>query len=145
MENLIDTIITSKNIVLYGISRNKNKFGNVLYKELTSKGYNIFPIHAEPEVNGVKCYSSLKDILVPIEAAVINISSNNVIEVLDNLKEAGVKNIWLQKGSESLDVIKHIYELELNAVTKKCILMYAQPVQSIHKVHRVIKSIFGGL
>jgi bifunctional ADP-heptose synthase (sugar kinase/adenylyltransferase) len=35
--------------------------------------------------------------------------------------------------------------LGLPVVSKKCILMYAPPVTSIHKFHRAIKSVFGGL
>jgi hypothetical protein len=36
-------------------------------------------------------------------------------------------------------------ELDLNLVSKKCILMYAPPVDSVHSVHRFFGKLFGML
>jgi predicted CoA-binding protein len=65
--------------------------------------------------------------------------------VLEAAAQTGLKNIWLQQGSWSKEVQQTADRLGLQVISKKCILMYAPPVTSIHKFHRTIKSIFGRL
>ena len=69
----------------------------------------------------------------------------NVPPVLEEAAQIGLKNIWLQQGAWSAEVQQTIDQLNLSVVTKKCIMMYAPPVKSVHKFHRTIKGIFGKL
>lgn len=146
MQNIINSIVNSKNIALAGISEDTKKFGNTLYKELTSKGYNIFPIHpAKAEINGIKCYPNLHEIKDKIEALLICVKPDKALDLIKQAKEANISNIWLQNGAGSPEVIKLAKELNLNIVANRCILMYAPPVKSVHKFHRTINKIFGKL
>jgi hypothetical protein len=51
----------------------------------------------------------------------------------------------LQQGTESPKAIQFCAEKRLKTVSKQCILMFAEPVASFHKVHRGIKRFFGGM
>ena len=146
MNPLIDDFINSKRIAVVGMSRSGKKYGNAATKELVSKGYEIYPVHPEAqEIDGMKCYPSLKSLHGQIDGVWISIPPKKVNAVLEDAAEIGLKNIWLQQGAWSKDVQQTIDRLKLPVVSKKCILMYAQPVKSVHKFHRTIKSIFGGL
>jgi predicted CoA-binding protein len=56
-----------------------------------------------------------------------------------------MRNIWLQQGSESPEVLKLARELGLSPISGKCILMYAPPVGSFHKFHHFFARLFGKL
>jgi hypothetical protein len=146
MNPLIDTFVSSKKIAVVGMSRSGKKFGNIVSKELKSKGYEIYPVHPEvQEIDGLTCYPDLKSLSGKVDGVWISVSAPKVSPVLEEAAEIGLKNIWLQQGAWSKEVQEQIDQLGLPVITKKCILMYAQPVKSIHKFHRNIKSIFGGL
>lgn len=146
MNPLIDDFISSKRIAVVGMSRLGKKFGNYAGKELKLKGYEIYPIHPEAkEIDGLTCYPDLKSLNGKVDAIWISIPPQKVNAVLEEAAGIGLKNIWLQQGAWSQEVQLTIDKLNLTVVTKKCIMMYAQPVRSFHKFHRSIKSVFGGL
>ncbi len=146
MNPLIDDFISSKRIAIVGMSRSGKKFGNMACKELKSKGYEIFPVHSEvKEIDGLTCYPDLKSLIGKVDSVWISIPPKNVPPVLEDAAQIGLKNIWLQQGAWSKEVQQTIDKLKLPVVSKKCILMYAQPVHSIHKFHRTIVGIFGKL
>lgn len=146
MNPLIDDFISSKKIAIVGMSRSGKKFGNYASKELKSRGYEIYPIHPEAkEIDGLACYPDMKSIGGKAEAIWISIAPAKVPAVLNEAAALHIKNIWLQQGAWSNEIQQTIDHLGLPVVSKKCILMYAQPVHSVHKFHRTIKSIFGGL
>jgi len=146
MSPQIESFINSKRIAVIGISRSGKKFGNMAGKELISRGYEIFPVHpAAAEIDGMTCYPNLKSLEGKADALLVSIPSAKITQVLEEAAQIGMKNIWLQQGSWSNEVQQTAERLGLPVVSKKCILMYAPPVTSIHKFHRTIISIFGGL
>ncbi|HCY40866.1 MAG TPA: CoA-binding protein [Prolixibacteraceae bacterium] len=146
MNPLIDNFISAKNIAVVGMSRSGKKFGNMAVKELKDKGYEIFPVHPEAkEIDGLTCYPDLKSLSGKVDGVWISIPPKNVLPVLEEAAQIGLKNIWLQQGAWSKEVQETIDKLQLPVVSKKCILMYAPPVKSVHKFHRTIVGIFGRL
>lgn len=146
MNPLIDNFVSSKRIAVIGMSRSGKKFGNMAAKELKSKGYEIFPVHPEAaEIDGFTCSPDLQSLTGKVDGVWISIPPKNVPPILEEAAEIGLKNIWLQQGAWSAEVQQTIDRLNLPVVSKKCIMMYAPPVKSVHKFHRTIKGIFGGL
>ena len=146
MNPQIESFITTKRIAVVGFSRSGKKFGNMAGKELIARGYEIFPVHRDvSEIEGLTCYPNLKSLEGKADSLLISIPPANVSLVLEEAAQIGLKNIWLQQGSWSKEVQQTVDRLGLQVVSKKCILMYAPPVTSIHKFHRTIESIFGRL
>ena len=146
MNPLIEQFVSSKRIAVVGMSRSGKKFGNMAAKELKAKGYEIYPVHPEAvEIDGFTCSPNLQSLTGKIDSVWISIPPKNVSPVLEEAAQVGLKNIWLQQGAWSAEVQQTIDQLQLPVVTKKCIMMYAPPVKSVHKFHRTIVGIFGGL
>jgi predicted CoA-binding protein len=146
MNPLIEQFVLQKRIAVVGMSRSGKKFGNMAAKELKAKGYEIFAIHPEvTEVDGFACSPNLTSLNGKIDAVWISVPPAKVSPVLAEAAEIGLKNIWLQQGAWSAEVQQTIDQLQLQVVSKKCIMMYAPPVKSVHKFHRTIKGIFGRL
>ncbi len=56
-----------------------------------------------------------------------------------------MRKVWLQRGAEPSEALAIAKELGLEAVSGKCILMYAPPVRSIHDFHRAVAKLVGQL
>ncbi len=146
MNKAIQDFINSKNIAIVGYSRSGKKFGNIAYNELSKKDYKLFPVNPyESEIKGVKVYPNLSSIKEKVDAVFIAVPSAQAIPVLEEAHSLGINNIWIQRGGESDEINNFAKDLGLNIVTGKCILMYAQPVKSVHAFHRAIAKLFGKL
>jgi predicted CoA-binding protein len=137
MDQAKQDFINCKRIAVVGISRSDAKFGNMTYKELKSRGYEVIPVHHEMETfDGDRCYKQVSDISPKVEGVFINVTPGRVLEILQDTAGAGVKKIWLQQGSESAAAIELGKVLGMSLATHGCILMYAEPVKSFHSFHR---------
>ena len=140
----INTFLASEKIAVAGVSRKKQKFGNSIYKELTAKGYEVYPVNPQmDEFQGKKCFHSLAELPKDVKSLVINTKSDTTLKLIQEAKENGIKNIWLQQGSAHSKSLKTLEDPELNIVSRECILMYAGEVKGIHGFHRWLKKSFG--
>ncbi len=142
----VDNFLSNKNFAVVGVSRKSSKFGNTIYKELKNKGINVFGVNPNMDaIEDDKCYHSLKELKGEIHGVVIIVSSTQTIEVVKEANEIGVKNIWMQQGSESDEAIKYCNENGINEIHKECILMFVEPVKSFHSFHRWVWKVLGKL
>ena len=127
-----------------GVSRSGKKFGNNAYKELKQKGYKVYQVHPKSKaINGEECYPDFKSIPDKIGGALLVIKPIHALNVLREAHEAGIKYVWLQQGAESKEAIEYCVKNGINVVHNECIMMFAQPVNSIHRFHRFIWTVFG--
>jgi predicted CoA-binding protein len=146
MEQSIIDFVGGKRIAVVGVSRSGKKFGNLAYTELAGRGYEVFAVHPEAqEIAGAPCYPNLAALSGKVDGVLIILPAQKAIPVLREAAAAGVRNVWLQQGAESAEVMAAARDLGLNMVTGKCILMYAQPVRGFHALHRGFVRLFGKL
>lgn len=146
MKQEVVDFISSKRVAVVGVSRHPQKFGSSVYTELKGRGYQVYAVNpAVDEIKGDKCYPNLAAIKGQVDGAVICIKPKSVEPVLREAAAIGLKNIWLQAGADTPETIRLGQELGLNMVSGKCILMYAEPVSSIHSFHRFFVKLFGKL
>jgi uncharacterized protein len=144
-QNVID-FIGSKRIAIVGASRSGKKFGNTIQGELEQRGYETYLVHPEAkEINGHPCYPNLAALQGRAEAVLICVPPAKAEQVVRDAAAAGIERIWLQMGSASAEVMAAAREAGVKPVANKCILMYAEPVKSIHGFHRAIVKLFGQL
>ncbi len=143
---LIESFLAQERIAVIGVSRNKRKFGNVIYQELKKKGYQAFPINPRAtEIDGDKCYPDLQSLPQAIDGVVINVPPIQAEKVLENCAHLGIKKVWLQQGSESETAIQFCQAKAIDCIYGECILMFAEPVGILHKLHRWVWQIIGKL
>jgi uncharacterized protein len=146
MNQAIQDFINCKNIAVVGVSRNANKFGNLAYKELKERGYQVYAVNpAMKEFQGEPCYPDLGALQGKIDGVLLTVHPEQGKAVLEEAGRVGIKNVWVQQQAESPALLESGRQLGLNLVSGKCILMYAPPVRSFHKFHRTINMIFGKL
>lgn len=144
-QNIVD-FVQAKRIAVMGVSRSGKKFGNSIYAEMKGRGYQMVMIHPEAtEINGEPCYPSLAAVQGKIDGVLICVQPQRSAQALRDAVAAGIKKIWVQQGGESPELRAAAKELDVDPVIGKCILMYAEPVTSLHKFHRTFARIFGQL
>ena len=131
---------------IVGVSRSGRKFGNTIFSELKTRGYDLFIVHPQlKEIGGEKCYDHIGSLAGKIDGVIVCVDPRKSADVVREAIQAGIKNIWLQQGAESTEALALAREEGVNLVARKCILMHAQPVRSFHSFHRAIAGLFGQL
>jgi len=146
MTENIANFVNKEHIIVVGVSRTGRKFGNSAVKELQKRGYKISIVHPSAvTLEDIACVRSCKDAGDSNAGLLVVLPPKNVPDILHDAVSAGIKNVWLQQGAESPEVIALAQSLNVEFVSGKCILMYAGNVTGPHKFHRTIMNWFGKL
>ena len=146
MNPAIQDFIQCERIAVVGASRSGKKFGNTVSAELKQRGYQVFIVHPlAQEIAGERCYPNLAALAGKVDGVWICVPPKQAAQVLRDAVNAGMKQLWLQQGSQSPEVLAAARELGVNPIAGKCILMYVQPVTSGHKWHRAFARLTGQL
>ena len=142
----VENFIGQPKLAVVGVSRDTKKFGNLAYKALKQKGYQVYPINRNVEtVEGERCYADLGTLPEKVDGVVIIVPPAETEKVVREADAAGIKNVWMQQGAESEAAIQYCQEHGLNEVHGECIMMFAPPVGSYHRWHRGAWKLFGKL
>jgi uncharacterized protein len=142
----IEAFVSRKKLALVGLSRHGRKFSNTVYRELTKKGYRVYPINpAGTEGAGVQLYRNFRELPEPVDAALFMTPRSQTLKAVQDAAEEGVWTIWVQRGAESQQVVEWCRQKKLNLVSGHCILMFAEPVTLFHRVHRGLLRLVGKL
>ena len=114
----------SNSIALVGASKNPDKYGNKILKDLISKGYRVFPINkSEKEIEGIEVFKNVTDLKeIP---SIINfvVPANESRTVTNYLVSKGYDNFWYQPGAESQDISSYLKSINKNFIYDKCIMV----------------------
>jgi uncharacterized protein len=131
-------------IAVVGVSRNKNKFGNAVYRTLKKNGIKVLPVNPHlTEFDGDKCYSNIETLPSYVKAIFVNTPPENTIKIIASAHKKGIQHMWLQQGSTNDEVMKYLQGKDINYIADRCIMMFAEPVGSFHLFHRFLSKITG--
>jgi len=140
----VQDFLSQKNIAIVGTSRSKNKFGNIIFRELKKRGYRVIPVNPNTKiVEGDQCYPDLKSLPEKVDGAIIVVPPANTIQVVKDARDAEIFRIWIQSGAYSKEAVDFCNDNKITVVANECILMFAEPVNSIHRIHRWIWKLLG--
>lgn len=139
----IDDFLSLPNIAIFGVSSHAHKFGNDLYKSLRQQGKSVFPIHHSlQEFEGEKCFSSLSQLEANPNGVVVCVHKTKAMDIVRECNARGIRYVWLQKGSESPEVVEYCQNNGIEVIYGYCLLMFLEPVHSVHKFHRFLSRAF---
>ena len=138
--------VSQRKLAVVGVSRQGKKFGNFAFRELRSKGYELFPVHPQTEtIEGERCYSSLSSLPEPVDGVLIVVPPAQTEQVVRDAAAAGIRRVWMQQGAESPAAIKFCQESGIQEVHGECILMFTEPLAWWHRAHRWAWKLLGKL
>lgn len=117
------TMLKLKKWAVIGANSNPEKYGNMIYNKLRSKGYEVYPVNpVYKEIDGEQCYPDLSSL--PDKPDVINmvVSPKRGGAFLQEASDLGIKYVWLQPGTHDDNIMSLIEELGLTAL-QGCVLV----------------------
>jgi predicted CoA-binding protein len=118
--------IRDKEIAVVGVSEREEKFGFLIFRDLMKNGYNVQGINPrDGEVLGRKIYRNLRE-LEKIPDLVITVVPPSVTErIVEECKELGIKEIWMQPGSESKNAIEKARAYGIMITYNACFMVHS--------------------
>jgi uncharacterized protein len=140
----IKTFLQIKNIAVVGVSSKGTGFGVSVYEHIKNNGYKVYAVNRNGGFSReTKLYNSLSQIEDRIDGVITVVPPAETELVVQQAKELGIKNIWMQQGSQSKSAVQFCNENKINVVDGECIMMFVEPVKSLHSFHRFIKKLVG--
>ena len=124
-ERLIEEFLNKKNVIaIVGASKDPEKYGHRVYKDLKSGGYKVYPVNPNAdEILGDKCYPSLEALPEKPDVVDVVVPPKVTEEVVKNRKKLGITKVWMQPGSESETAIKFCKDNNIAVIFGKCIMV----------------------
>jgi len=145
-QSAINDFFAQKKLAIAGVSRSGKGFGNSVLKDLLKKGYEVLPVHPEvEELQGIPAVRSVADLPLGVGGLVLVVPPEESEKLVKEAGEAGIERVWMQPGAESEEAVRICEQYGILCITGECVMMYAAPVQSIHRFHRWLRKIFGKL
>lgn len=139
----INEFLQPKKFALVGLSRDPKKFSRAVFKELTSKGYDIYPVNPNmDDIDGARCYNDLAQLPSDVTHALFMTPKSNTAGAVENAVHHGLTHLWIQQGAETKDALDVARENGVKLVYNACIMMHANP-GGVHKFHRFLAKLFG--
>jgi predicted CoA-binding protein len=120
---LEETMLERRVWAVVGANQNPEKYGNMIYKKLKAKGYEVYAVNPlYDEIEGDQCYKDLSSL--PKKPDVVNmvVSPKRAKPVIEEAAKLGVKYVWFQPGTHDDEVIELARRLGLEAV-QACVLV----------------------
>ena len=101
-------------VAVIGASNDRAKYGNRAVRAYRAEGYRVFPVNPrEKSIEGLEAYASILDIPAAVDRATVYLHPELTLRVLDEIARKGVRELYLNPGSESGEVIARAQELGL--------------------------------
>lgn len=118
-KELVDKTLNMKNWAVVGATDNKDKFGYKIYQRFKEYGYNVFAVNPSlDQIDGDKCYDSIKDIEANIDAVDMVVNKKIALEVLKDVKDKNIEYVWLQPGSRSQKIRDFAAEYNIKLIPR---------------------------
>ncbi len=145
----VKDFLAQRRIAVAGVSRrDAGHGGNVVYKRLRERGYDVFAVNPNAEtVEGDRCYHDLASIPGGVEAVVIATASAESEAVIRDCARLGIRRAWLHRafgaGSVSDAAVALGRQSGMTVIAGGCPLMFEPTADFGHKCIRWILGIAG--
>ena len=118
--NSLFPLLRPKAIAVVGASRDPSSIGNMVFRNILNANFNgtVYPINPQAvSVNGIKAYSSAKELPEHVDLAVIALPAEKVLKVIEELIQIDVKGFvvvsagFADTGKEGIQNQKKLVEL----------------------------------
>jgi predicted CoA-binding protein len=134
---LMKEYLSPREMAIVGASNARDKFGNLVCRELKSRGFRVFPVNPhEKEICSERCYSTINELGDRTDRILIVLPPILTKQIIMELNPAIISYVWMQNGAESSNAIRICHQKGIKTIYGQCILMHAEPVRSYHLLHR---------
>jgi predicted CoA-binding protein len=141
---MIDAFFATEAFAVVGVSANQHKFGNIVYRTMKEKEAVVYPVHPTlSTVEGDACYPTVATLPDAVHSVIIVVPPAVTAAVVGECAKKGITHVWMQPGAESNEAIAAAESAGIAVIHHECILMFLEPVKSVHAFHRFINKVVG--
>jgi predicted CoA-binding protein len=113
-------------IAVIGATDRAGKYGGIIYRDLKRKGLRVYAVNPYREtVDGDLCWKTVLDLPETPTIADFVIPARRGLVVADECAQAGIRNIWLQPGAESPELMEKLDAGPFDWLAHACIMVRA--------------------
>jgi predicted CoA-binding protein len=149
IKNAASEFLAHRRVAVTGVSRDAaNHGGNVVYKRLRERGYEVFAVNPNAdEVEGDRAYHDLRSIPGGVEAVVIATRPETADETMRECADLGIKHVWMHRsfgaGSVSETATRYGREHGITVIDGGCPCMFEPTADVGHKAMRFVFTVRG--
>lgn len=118
-----ELMLDKKVWAVVGATVDEDKFGYKIYKRLKEHGYKVYPVSPKyDEIDGDQAYKALKDLPEVPEVVDFVVNPKIGIKVIEQCQHLGIKNVWLQPGTVSEEILNYAKANEITTA-EACVLV----------------------
>lgn len=104
-------------VAVIGASRDRRKYGNKAVRAYVESGFRVFPVNlSEATIEGLKTYRHIDEIAEPIDFVSLYVPPAVGLRMLPAIAEKRPKELWINPGAESDELIEAAADLHLRAI-----------------------------
>jgi predicted CoA-binding protein len=136
--------LAKRRIAVTGVSRKpENHGGNVVYKRLRERGYEVFAVNPNAdEVEGDRAYHDVRSIPGGVDAVVIATRPETAEATMRECADLGIKHVWMHRsfgaGSVSDTATQYGRERGITVIDGGCPCMFDPTADVGHKAMRFV-------
>ncbi len=141
--------LSHSRIAVTGVSRTPQSHGgNIVYKRLRERGYDVFPVNPNAEqVEGDRCYPTVGAIPGGVEAVVVATRPEVAEETIRECVRLGITEVWMHRsfgaGSVSTTAADYGRAHGVTVIDGGCPLMFEPASDGAHRFLRVVCTLAG--
>jgi predicted CoA-binding protein len=110
-------------IAIIGASNLRDKFGNKAVRAYLQQGYTVYPVNPkESRIEDLPAFRSVLDIPGPVDLASFYVPPAVGMKVIEEIAKKGVRDVYLNPGSESPELIEKARSLGIEPIVACSIL-----------------------
>jgi predicted CoA-binding protein len=104
-------------VAVIGASSVRHKFGNRAVRAYLRQGWTVYPVNpTESVIEGLPVFPSVSAIPGPVDRASLYLPPAIGLTVLDDIQRKGIRELWVNPGAESDELIARAEQLGLDPI-----------------------------
>jgi len=128
----IDEFLSHKKLAVLRWSSTAPVMGGKLDDELIPMGYEISVVYLQEGDPGPR----LDSVKGKVEGLVVATPKAQCVAAAKEAVAAKMPRVWIQNGCQSAEGIALLEQSGIPVISGACVMMYAEPVKSVHAFHR---------
>lgn len=138
--SVVREFLNQRRIAVVGVSRNKDDFSRLMYKQFQASGYQVYAVNPAAEsTDSMHYYRSVRDLPEPVDGALVMVPAAQSAAVVQDCQAAGIRRVWLYRaageGSVSPEAVALARSAGMALVDGACPFMFIGSFP--HKIHRL--------
>lgn len=105
-------------VAVIGASNARHKFGNKAVRAYLRQGWTVYPVNPnESTVEGLATFARVTDIPGAVDRAALYVPPAVGEQLLDELADKGIKELWVNPGAESDALLERAEALGLGPIS----------------------------